>query len=165
MTTWTQFCPFLTTTYLHVDIFKLEHGQNLAFFEAPTTIFCPRSHWMTPYSSKIGPNSKLYFYQGPCNLKPHTLRPCWIHKACNSIIVLRLVGSSVTQGNSLMMTWSFNKTFFKEDAKRIWRQPLWNSIWNLLIYFGFWKYDTFGRPDCTIVSMVIEFLLLGAIII
>ena len=62
--------------------------------------------------------------------------------------MLRLVGSSVTQGNSLMMTWSFNKTFFKEDAKRIWRQPLWNSIWNLLIYFNFWKYTTFGRLNC-----------------
>ena len=29
----------------------------------------------------------------------------------------RFPGSNVTQGNSLMMTRSFNKTFFKEDAE------------------------------------------------
>ena len=28
MTTWTQFCPFLTTTYLNLDIFNPEHGQK-----------------------------------------------------------------------------------------------------------------------------------------
>ena len=28
MTTWTQFCPFLTTTYLYVDIFNPERGQK-----------------------------------------------------------------------------------------------------------------------------------------
>ena len=33
MTTWTQFCPFLTTTYLHVDVFKPERGQKCHFLE------------------------------------------------------------------------------------------------------------------------------------
>ena len=28
MTTWTQFCPFLTTTYLYMDIFNPERGQK-----------------------------------------------------------------------------------------------------------------------------------------
>jgi hypothetical protein len=28
MTTWTQFCPFLTTTYLYVDIFMPKRGQK-----------------------------------------------------------------------------------------------------------------------------------------
>ena len=28
MTMWTQFCPFLTTTYLYVDIFKPKRGQK-----------------------------------------------------------------------------------------------------------------------------------------
>ena len=28
MTLWTQFCPFLTTTYLYVDIFNPERGQK-----------------------------------------------------------------------------------------------------------------------------------------
>ena len=28
MTTWTQFCPFLTTTYLYVDIFNPKRGQK-----------------------------------------------------------------------------------------------------------------------------------------
>jgi hypothetical protein len=28
MTTWTQFWPFLTTTYLYVDIFNPERGQK-----------------------------------------------------------------------------------------------------------------------------------------
>ena len=36
--TWTQFCPFLTTTYLNV-------GKNWHFW---TTSLCPRSHWMSP---------------------------------------------------------------------------------------------------------------------
>ena len=76
----------------------------------------------------------------PSNFFPCTnFRQNHEFEACNSVIVLKLVGSSVTQGNSLMMTWSFNKTFFKEDAKRIWRQALLNSIWNLLKYFAFWK--------------------------
>ena len=28
MTTWTHFCPFLTTTYLYMDIFNPERGQK-----------------------------------------------------------------------------------------------------------------------------------------
>ena len=43
MTTWTQFCPVLTTTYIHVDIFKLKHGQKLAFLGPPITSSCPHS--------------------------------------------------------------------------------------------------------------------------
>ena len=37
LTTWTQFCPFLTATYLYVDIFNSEHGT-------PTTSSFPHSH-------------------------------------------------------------------------------------------------------------------------
>ena len=33
MTTWTQFFPFLTTTYLHVDIFNPEGGQKWHFLD------------------------------------------------------------------------------------------------------------------------------------
>ena len=33
MTTWTQFCPFLTTTYLNVDIFNPERGQKQRFLD------------------------------------------------------------------------------------------------------------------------------------
>ena len=36
-TTWAQFCPFLTATYLYVGIFNSEHGP-------PTTSSFPRSH-------------------------------------------------------------------------------------------------------------------------
>ena len=39
MTTWTQFCPFLTTTYLNVDIFNLERGQKLAFLDHLPPLF------------------------------------------------------------------------------------------------------------------------------
>ena len=39
MTTWTQFCPFLTTTYLNVDIFNLERGQKLAFLDHLPSFF------------------------------------------------------------------------------------------------------------------------------
>ena len=50
MTMWTQFCPFLTTTYLQVDIVKLDRGKKLAFFGPPTTASsCPRSQWTSPY--------------------------------------------------------------------------------------------------------------------
>ena len=48
MTTWTQFWPFLTTTYLFVDIFNPERGQKLVPFGPPTTSSCPRSHWTSP---------------------------------------------------------------------------------------------------------------------
>ena len=61
MTTWTQCCSFLTTNYLHVDIFNLEHGRKLAFLEQPTTSPCPRSHWMTP--SHIYDKYKCLLYQ------------------------------------------------------------------------------------------------------
>ena len=44
MTTWTQFCPFLTTTYFYVDIFNPGRGQKWRFFGPPTTSSCPRSH-------------------------------------------------------------------------------------------------------------------------
>ena len=33
MTRWTQFCPFLTTTYLYVDIFNPKRGQKSRFFD------------------------------------------------------------------------------------------------------------------------------------
>ena len=39
MTTWTQFCTFLTTTYLNVDIFNLEYGQKLAFLDHLPPLF------------------------------------------------------------------------------------------------------------------------------
>ena len=39
MTTWTQFCPFLTTTYLNVDIFNPERGQKLAFLDHLPPLF------------------------------------------------------------------------------------------------------------------------------
>ena len=35
--------PFLTTTYLHVDIFNPELGQKQGFFGPPTTSSCPRT--------------------------------------------------------------------------------------------------------------------------
>ena len=38
----------MTTTYLHLDIFNLEHGQKLAFFGPLTSSSCPRSQWMFP---------------------------------------------------------------------------------------------------------------------
>ena len=33
MTKWTQFCPFLTYTYLYVDIFNPERGQKQKFLD------------------------------------------------------------------------------------------------------------------------------------
>ena len=65
MTTWPQFCPSLTTTYLHVDIFNFEHGQKLAFFGPHMTSFCPRSHWTSPWS-------EVYLSEMTC-YKIHTL--------------------------------------------------------------------------------------------
>ena len=38
MTTWTQFCPFLTTTDLYVDIFNPEHGHKGDFLDHLTPL-------------------------------------------------------------------------------------------------------------------------------
>ena len=46
-TTWTQFCPLLTTIYLY---FHLELGQKFAIFVSPATSSCPRNNWMPPQS-------------------------------------------------------------------------------------------------------------------
>ena len=62
MTTWTQFFPFLTTTYHYVNNFKLERGQKWRFFGLSTTSSCPRSHWMSLALRKLINQSKFVLH-------------------------------------------------------------------------------------------------------